>query len=402
MPRRRRRHAGGGAWRSRAGSASPGALVASAHPVALRRGRRAGVRRRQPVRRDTQAAEAQNIRPTRTRSATSGLQLVRASSASRTPGRTLARPGSPTSAPARALPRRRLDRLRQRVVGGRPFYARRTSASTSTSPSGTTWSASWARRATSPGVRDRARASHHVQQQLGTSDEVRWLQSENPADRNPLSVRLELQADCYAGVWASTVFEDLEPGDIEEAITASVRRRRLLQGRAGGQINPDTFTHGSSRRVRAGSTAAANAASRATATPSRSTIPARGRANSRAMAHAAGDARAGPGLGPHTLDAERLAALGAGDLGRRERPAVVAQAHGWAVIAGRPAVAPGHQREERLDELGALLGQEVVVTDGVVLVGAGGRARRPLRAARAERPAACATGRGSPGCRRSR
>jgi uncharacterized protein len=62
---------------------------------------------------------------------------------------------------------------------------------------------------------------HHIQQELGTSDEVRRLQSENPGDRNALSVRLELQADCYAGVWASTVFEDLEEGDIEEAITAS-------------------------------------------------------------------------------------------------------------------------------------------------------------------------------------
>jgi uncharacterized protein len=61
---------------------------------------------------------------------------------------------------------------------------------------------------------------HHVQQELGTSDEVRRLQSQDPGDRNALSVRLELQADCYAGVWASTVFEDLEPGDLDEAITA--------------------------------------------------------------------------------------------------------------------------------------------------------------------------------------
>jgi len=93
---------------------------------------------------------------------------------------------------------------------------------------------------------------HHVQQQLGTSDEVRRLQSQDPGDRNSLSVRLELQADCYAGVWASTVFEDLEPGDIEEAIAASeaVGDDRL-QGRAGGQINPDSFTHGSSAQRRA-------------------------------------------------------------------------------------------------------------------------------------------------------
>jgi uncharacterized protein len=80
---------------------------------------------------------------------------------------------------------------------------------------------------------------HHVQQQLGTSDEVRRLQSESPGDRNALSVRLELQADCYAGVWASTVFEGLEEGDLEEAIRASeaVGDDRL-QGRGGG-INPE-------------------------------------------------------------------------------------------------------------------------------------------------------------------
>jgi predicted metalloprotease len=89
---------------------------------------------------------------------------------------------------------------------------------------------------------------HHVQQELGTSDEVRRLQSQNPEDRNQLSVRLELQADCYAGVWASTVFEELEPGDLEEAIAASeaVGDDRL-QGRS-GSINPDSFTHGSSEQ----------------------------------------------------------------------------------------------------------------------------------------------------------
>ena len=47
---------------------------------------------------------------------------------------------------------------------------------------------------------------HHVQQQLGTSDEVNRLQRDDPSQANALSVRLELQADCYAGVWAHTVF----------------------------------------------------------------------------------------------------------------------------------------------------------------------------------------------------
>ncbi len=92
---------------------------------------------------------------------------------------------------------------------------------------------------------------HHVQNELGTSDEVRRLQSEDPGDRNELSVRLELQADCYAGVWANTVFEagDLHEGDIEEAIAASeaVGDDRL-QRRATGTVDPDSFTHGSSEQ----------------------------------------------------------------------------------------------------------------------------------------------------------
>jgi uncharacterized protein len=90
---------------------------------------------------------------------------------------------------------------------------------------------------------------HHVQNLAGTSDEVRKLQREEPENANPLSVRLELQADCYAGVWAHSVFEkgDLEEGDIDEAIRASeaVGDDRL-QRRATGGVNPDSFTHGSS------------------------------------------------------------------------------------------------------------------------------------------------------------
>jgi predicted metalloprotease len=90
---------------------------------------------------------------------------------------------------------------------------------------------------------------HHVQQQLGTSDQVTKLQRENPGRRNELSVRLELQADCYAGVFAKTVYKDLEPGDIEEAMNAS---RAVgddgLQRQATGSVNPDTFTHGTSEQ----------------------------------------------------------------------------------------------------------------------------------------------------------
>ena len=93
---------------------------------------------------------------------------------------------------------------------------------------------------------------HHVQQQLGTSDEVGRIRREEPERANDASVRLELQADCYAGVWASTVFQDLEPGDLDEAINASeaVGDDRLQQ-RAGGTVDPDSFTHGSSAQRRA-------------------------------------------------------------------------------------------------------------------------------------------------------
>ena len=92
---------------------------------------------------------------------------------------------------------------------------------------------------------------HHVQRELGTNEEVRNLQRDSPDDANSLSVRLELQADCYAGVWAHTVFEagDLEPGDVEEAITASeaVGDDRL-QRRSRGSVDPDSFTHGTSEK----------------------------------------------------------------------------------------------------------------------------------------------------------
>jgi predicted metalloprotease len=92
---------------------------------------------------------------------------------------------------------------------------------------------------------------HHAQQQLGTSKEVQQLRAESPDDSNELSVRLELQADCYAGVWAHTVYRagDLEEGDVEEAVTASAAvGDDRLQRRSAGQVDPDTFTHGSSEQ----------------------------------------------------------------------------------------------------------------------------------------------------------
>jgi len=92
---------------------------------------------------------------------------------------------------------------------------------------------------------------HHVQDELGTSDEVHQLQRESPGEANPLSVRLELQADCYAGVWARTVFEagDLDETDIPEAMRAAqaVGDDRL-QRQARGSVDPDSFTHGTSEQ----------------------------------------------------------------------------------------------------------------------------------------------------------
>ena len=92
---------------------------------------------------------------------------------------------------------------------------------------------------------------HHVQDEIGTSDQVDSERRQNPGEANALSVRLELQADCYAGVWASTVYKqgDLQQGDLQEAFTASeaVGDDRL-QRQATGHVNPDTFTHGTSEQ----------------------------------------------------------------------------------------------------------------------------------------------------------
>jgi uncharacterized protein len=92
---------------------------------------------------------------------------------------------------------------------------------------------------------------HHVQQQLGTNDQVDRLRREQPDRANALSVRLELQADCYAGVWAHSVYAagDLDKGDVREATRASAAvGDDRLQRQATGRVNPDSFTHGSSEQ----------------------------------------------------------------------------------------------------------------------------------------------------------
>jgi hypothetical protein len=92
---------------------------------------------------------------------------------------------------------------------------------------------------------------HHVQNVLGLSDRVREMQQRKPDAANQLSVLLELQADCFAGVWAhSTEQRDiLERGDVEEGIgaAAAVGDDRI-QKQAGGAVNPETWTHGSSQQ----------------------------------------------------------------------------------------------------------------------------------------------------------
>lgn len=97
---------------------------------------------------------------------------------------------------------------------------------------------------------------HHVQNLLGVSDKVQRARSRLSArEGNALSVRLELQADCFAGVWAHHADRSrkvLEAGDVEEALTAAAAiGDDRLQKQAQGYAVPDSFTHGSAtQRVR--------------------------------------------------------------------------------------------------------------------------------------------------------
>ena len=94
---------------------------------------------------------------------------------------------------------------------------------------------------------------HHVQNILGTLPQVSRLQGERPSDANELSVRLELQADCYAGIWGRSAYDDqlLEEGDLEEGLAAAAAvGDDRLQTRATGTYDRETFTHGSSEQRR--------------------------------------------------------------------------------------------------------------------------------------------------------
>ena len=92
---------------------------------------------------------------------------------------------------------------------------------------------------------------HHVQNQLGLLPQVQNAQRDmDKVDANSLQVRVELQADCLAGVWANRAQEKwqfIEPGDVESALqTASAIGDDRLQRRSQGYVVPDAFTHGSS------------------------------------------------------------------------------------------------------------------------------------------------------------
>jgi predicted metalloprotease len=92
---------------------------------------------------------------------------------------------------------------------------------------------------------------HHIQNLLGISGRVRELQRSDPANANEYSVKLELQADCLAGVWAhdANARNLLEPGEVTEALEAAraVGDDRI-QRQSGAEVNPETWTHGSSEQ----------------------------------------------------------------------------------------------------------------------------------------------------------
>ncbi len=97
---------------------------------------------------------------------------------------------------------------------------------------------------------------HHVQTVTGIEGQMRQMQRRNPSQANELSVRLELQADCFAGVWGHAASQpgrfmqnrvELESGDVEEGLRAAAAiGDDRLQQRSSGRVVPESFTHGSS------------------------------------------------------------------------------------------------------------------------------------------------------------
>jgi uncharacterized protein len=93
---------------------------------------------------------------------------------------------------------------------------------------------------------------HHVQNLLGVMEDVDLATQENPEDRNELSVRLELQADCLAGIWGHSAYAKgdlLETGDLEEGLNAAAAvGDDRIQQQSGQGVNPEAFTHGTSEQ----------------------------------------------------------------------------------------------------------------------------------------------------------
>lgn len=90
---------------------------------------------------------------------------------------------------------------------------------------------------------------HHIQNITGLAGQVRSAQQQNPRQSNQLQVRMELMADCYAGVWAGKNRSRIERGDMEEGLRAasSIGDDTLMRGQ-GRRINPENFTHGTSQQ----------------------------------------------------------------------------------------------------------------------------------------------------------
>ena len=91
--------------------------------------------------------------------------------------------------------------------------------------------------------------AHHAQNKLGIMSEASSLQEDDPNIANDISIKLELQADCFAGLWSNSIkeLEVLNPGEIREAMDAAAAvGDDRVQERVTGQVNPENWTHGSS------------------------------------------------------------------------------------------------------------------------------------------------------------
>jgi len=106
---------------------------------------------------------------------------------------------------------------------------------------------------------------HHIQTLSGTEERLRQAQQADPSQENALSVQLELQADCYAGVWSTLANKagnvTINPSDLDEALNAAeaVGDDRIEQ-KAGVDVNPETWTHGSAQQRRTSFQTGANGA----------------------------------------------------------------------------------------------------------------------------------------------